>query len=371
MTYLLLLAALLGYHARRWQRAQPRQETATPLVTPLAAPLPLGCPDNEAPKVSFLVPAWNAAEDIAGFVEAYRALSYPRKELLLCVGGKDDSLKLAQSYAGGSIRVLEQFPGEGKQRALAKSFAESTGSIIYLTDIDCRPDTRSFRRLLEPIVSGRESVVTGASVPLEEQYTVGAVVVHWAVERKAAGSKPRPIDGLLGRNCAVTREAVEAVHSFRYEAPTGTDYRMAQLLQAQGHRIWFEPESAVKTAFAWPPAVYMRKQARWLRNVILYAERPRQAAEFRGALVVLAAPYGFLLLLALSLVSGSFLPGFVALLLLLHGTLNRLHYVHETLAARHLRSAVVPGSVLDLFATLTAGLYASLTLLTPSLRKQW
>lgn len=360
MNYSLLLAVLLAYHVWRWLRTRPQQDTVAPQWFPA----------SDAPNVSFLVPAWNAEDDIAGFVEAFLALRYPHKELILCVGGKDDGLKVAERYKGGNVKVLEQLPGEGKQRALAKSFSESTGSVIYLTDIDCRLDTESVWKLLEPIVSGRESVVTGTSVPLEDQCAVGAVVVHWAVERKAAGTRARPTDGLLGRNCAVTREAVNAVHSFRYEAPTGTDYRMAQLLQAQGHRIWFEPQSAVKTAFAWPLGVYTRKQARWLRNVVLYAERPRQAAEFWGALVVLAAPYGFFVLFALSLVAGSFVPSFVALLLL-HGVLNRLHYVHETLAARHLRSAVLPGSVLNLFATLAAGFYASVTLLTPALRRQW
>ena len=361
MIYSLLLTALLAYHLWRWLRARPRQD----------AEAPLWFPDSDAPDVSFLVPAWNAADDIVGFIEAFLALRYPHKELILCVGGKDDGLKVAERFKGGNVKVLEQLPGEGKQRALAKSFAACRGSIIYLTDIDCRPDTGSVRKILEPIVSGKESVVTGTSYPLLEQHNVGAVLVHWAVERKAAGSQPRPIDGLLGRNCAVTREAVEAIGAFSYEVPTGTDYRMAQRLQAQGYRIWFEPASDVQTAFAWPIGVYMRKQARWLRNVILYAERPRQAAEYRGALIVLAAPYAFLLLFALSFALQSPFPAFVALLLLLHAILNRWHYVHETLAARYLRAAIVPGSVLNLFATLAAGVYASVTLLTPSLRKQW
>lgn len=361
MNYSLLLAVLLAYHVWRWLRTRPQQDAAVPQWFPA----------SDAPNVSFLVPAWNAEDDIAGFVEAFLALRYPHKELILCVGGKDGGLKVAEHFKGGNVKVLEQLPGEGKQRALAKSFSESTGSVIYLTDIDCRLDTESVWKLLEPIVSGRESVVTGTSYPLTEQHKVGAVLVHWAVERKAAGSQARPVDGLLGRNCAVTREAVEAIGAFSQNVPTGTDYRMAQRLQTQGHRIWFEPASNVQTAFAWPFAVYMRKQARWLRNVILYAERPRQAAEYRGALIVLAAPYAFLFLFALSFALQNFFPAFIALMLLLHATINRWHYVHETLAARYLRATIVPGSVLNLFATLAAGIYASVTLVTPSLRRQW
>lgn len=359
--YLALVAALLIYHGWRWVRAEPLPEAAE---TP-------GGPAADAPLVSFLVPAWNAADDVAGFVEAFLELGYPHKELILCVGGRDGGFKVAQSFRGDGVKVLEQRPGEGKQRALAKSFLESRGRVIYLTDIDCRLDTASVWRVLEPIIGGREAVVTGLSHPLAYQREVGAVLVHWAVERKAAGLRARPVDGLLGRNCAVTREAVKAIGAFTHEAPTGTDYRMAQRLQAQGYRIWFEPASDVPTAFAWPWAVYVRKQARWLRNVILYAELPRQAAEYGGALFVLATPYVLMSLFLASLVFGSAVPAFLGLLLLLHATLNRWHYVHETLAARYLRVAIVPGSLFNLLATLAAGIYTSVTLLTPALRKQW
>lgn len=360
MSYLVLLAVFLVLHAYLWLRARPYREAASPAEY-----------TNATPKLSFLVPAWNAAADISEFVSAFHAVRYPDKELLLCAGGADRSLEIAQSYAGPQIRVLEQRAGEGKQGALMACFAASCGEIIYLTDIDCRPDTKSVLQVLEPILSGQEAVVTGSSVPLETQRSIAAVLAHWAVVRKAAGLKPRYIDGLLGRNCAVTREAVEAIGGFRYDALTGTDYRMAQELHRRGFRIWLEPRSEVQTAFAWPFGSYVRKRGRWLRNVILYAERPRQRTELRGAAIVLATPFGLLFLLASTALLQHPLPAFLALLLLLHGVLNRLRYAREALRSRYLRPALVFGSALNLLGTLAAGVYAAVTLLNPSLRKQW
>lgn len=360
MLYLLLALLFIVYHAYLWYKAKPYQK-------PESVALNL----ERAPMVSILVPAWNAAQDIAEFIDSFHALKYPNKELILCAGGSDGSLELARKKADASILVLEQIKGEGKQKSLAKSFARSHGNIIYLTDIDCRLDDESFGRVLKPILGGKEAVVTGSSMPLPKQHTIGAVLIHWATVRKAAGLRPRYIDGVLGRNCAATRTAVENINGFNFDAPTGTDYRMAQELTKHGYKIWFEPMSEVQTEFAWPLGTYVRKRARWLRNVILYAERPRQLAELKGVAINLAIPFALLFLFILSIILMQGLPAFLSVLLILHGALNRLRYVHEMLPPKYLRLTLLPGSLENLFGTFAAGVYAATTLLSPSLRKQW
>jgi cellulose synthase/poly-beta-1,6-N-acetylglucosamine synthase-like glycosyltransferase len=360
MLYLLLTLLFVAYHVYQWYKAKPYQK-------PESVDLNL----EQAPIVSILVPAWNAAQDIAEFIDSFHALQYPNKELILCAGGSDGSLELARKKASSSILVLEQIKGEGKQKALAKSFARSHGEIIYLTDIDCRLDDESLARVLKPILDGKEAVVTGSSMPLVTQHTIGAVLIHWATVRKAAGLKPRYLDGVLGRNCAATRTAIKTINGFNFDAPTGTDYRMAQQLTKHGYKIWFEPTSEVQTEFAWPLGTYVRKRARWLRNVILYAERPRQLAELKGVVVNLAIPFALLFLFILSLILMHPLPAFLSALLILHGTLNRLRYVREMLPPRYLRLTLLPGSLENLFGTFAAGVYAATTLLSPKLRKQW
>jgi cellulose synthase/poly-beta-1,6-N-acetylglucosamine synthase-like glycosyltransferase len=360
MLYLLLALLFIAYHVFLWYKAKPYQKAAS-------VDLKL----ENAPRVSILVPAWNAAQDIPEFISSFHALAYPNKELILCAGGSDSSLELARKKADSSILVLEQINGEGKQKALAKSFARSHGQIIYLTDIDCRMDNESFQRVLNPILEGKEAVVTGSSMPLASQHTIGAVLIHWATVRKAAGLKARYIDGVLGRNCAATRTSIETISGFNFDAPTGTDYRMAQELTRHGYKIWFEPRSEVQTEFAWPLGTYVRKRARWLRNVILYAERPRQLTELKGVVINLVIPFALVFLFILSVVLMQGLPAFLSLLLILHGTLNRLRYVREMLPSKYLRLMLLPGSLENLFGTFAAGVYAATTLLSPSLRKQW
>lgn len=365
--YGLILLVFALYHLRAWGRVKLRAYPQRSAGTLARQPL-----------VSFLVPAWQAAPDIVPFIEAFRALSYSNKSLILCVGGSDDSLSLARQHAGTDITVLEQPPGMGKQKSLQLCYEASRGDIIYLTDIDCRVEDESFTKVLEPVLTGREQVVTGSSKPTSAQQTVGAVLVHWALVRKAEGVQGGYVKGILGRNCALTRAAAEAVGGFNFDAPTGTDYRLAQVLSERGFRIWREPSSEVPTEYAWPLTSYIRKRARWVRNILLFAERPTQNAEFLNALSVVLVPLAMVLavfasgLLSVWLPLGlALFPLFVVLLMLAHGTLNRLGYLRETLGGKYLRPRTVRGALVNWIGQLAAGLYALYTWVVPGLRKQW
>ena len=91
-------------HACLWSRVKPLPEH--PAVD--------WVPDPDSPRVSFLVPAWNAEHHIPAFVETYRSLVYPDKELIMCAGGDDKSLEIAMSFAARDVKVIEQLHGDGR-----------------------------------------------------------------------------------------------------------------------------------------------------------------------------------------------------------------------------------------------------------------
>ena len=88
-------------------------------------PRPMGAPTG--PRTSVLAAAWNEADMIREHIEAFVRLRYPDKQLVLCAGGSDDTLAIAQEFASDRIVVLEQRAGEGKQRALGRCFDYATG----------------------------------------------------------------------------------------------------------------------------------------------------------------------------------------------------------------------------------------------------
>ena len=119
------------------------------------------------PLVSLLVAAWNEEHNIHPFLNSFLKLAYSNKELILIAGGDDKTYARASSLEHPQIILLEQQKGEGKFRALKRGLNLAKGSIIYLTDADCRLTTEVFFSVVEPIIKEKESIVTGRFRPLE------------------------------------------------------------------------------------------------------------------------------------------------------------------------------------------------------------
>lgn len=276
----LLLAGLAGvvaYNMQRWprDRALARRLRAEPPAAPRLA---------RAPQVSALVAAWNEATNIDAHLQSFLALSYPDIELILCAGGSDDTLARARRYAGERVIVLEQHPGEGKQRALARCFAHASGAVIYLTDADCWFDDTALGLLLAEIVNQGEQAATGRFAPLPGLRRRPFVANQWAVDTYARAHSGPYVGGLIGRNAALTRTALEQSGALQADVPIGTDYYLARRLIAQGRRIRYVHASATPTDCHTRLRPYLRQQTRWLRNIVVHGRRFQAHAEVAGAL---------------------------------------------------------------------------------------
>ncbi|HEX2037877.1 MAG TPA: glycosyltransferase [Chloroflexota bacterium] len=279
---LILGAGAVGlaiYNARRWAADRA---LAARLQAALADAVP---PLTGTPRVSILVAAWNEAAFLERHIRSVLALRYPNKEYVLCAGGSDGTLEIARRYAGSGVIVLEQRAGEGKQRALQQAYREASGAIIFLTDADCLLDDAGFERALEPIINGSEAATTGSSMPLAEQRGGSDFALYqWAVQQYSLANQPPYGEGLLGRNAAIRRDALEAAGAFSAPVPTGTDYHLAKALLRRGYRIRSVPASLVATPYATAWSRYARQQRRWLRNVTLLGARFGAWHEVRASL---------------------------------------------------------------------------------------
>jgi hypothetical protein len=207
--------------------------------------------------------------------------------------------------------VLEQQPGEGKQRALARCLAASIGEIVVLTDADCLLSDGQLESLVAPIASGEFDVATGYSEPWAEQRGIAMVSYQWLSE---LGARPGAVNvpGVLGRNCAVRRSVVEKLRAFDAPAPTGTDYVLGQLLRRAGYPVRSVPDSSVLTRFPETVGTYLSTWRRWIKNILVHAPRLGDRRETRAVLVtvglaaataggIVLAPFTGLLSLAASL----------------------------------------------------------------------
>jgi cellulose synthase/poly-beta-1,6-N-acetylglucosamine synthase-like glycosyltransferase len=227
-------------------------------------------------------------------------LRYPSKELILCAGGQDGTYEIARQYTGAQVMVLEQQPGEGKQRALQRCFERATGRLVFLTDADCLLDEESFTRTIAPLLEDSECVTTGISRPLQGQQDSPFVIYQWCVDTYAAARHGEYIYGVLGRNCALKRDALDEIGGFRAEVRTGTDYYMAKLLLKHGYRIRYVRDSTIQTEYAETFSSYVRRQPRWLRNLVVHGRRFNAPGEVWASLrsslvglVMLLLPFSF------------------------------------------------------------------------------
>ncbi|MBV9357766.1 MAG: glycosyltransferase family 2 protein, partial [Chloroflexi bacterium] len=224
--------------------------------------------------MSLVVAAWNEAAVVERHIESVQRLRYPFIQHVVCAGGSDETYRLALRRAGRRTVVLEQQPGEGKQRALRRAYGQASGDIIFLTDADCVLGDDSFERTLEPVLRGEADAATGDSLPLAEQLATRPFVTYQGAAQVYAGAHAGPIvESLLGRNAAVRRSVLDEVGAFDLEAPTGTDYVLGKALRARGHVIRHVPESLMRSEYPVGVLAYQRQQRRWLRNVLVLGSR--------------------------------------------------------------------------------------------------
>jgi cellulose synthase/poly-beta-1,6-N-acetylglucosamine synthase-like glycosyltransferase len=366
---LLLVAGFAGlawHNWRLWQRDQAQsagqQAESLPAFTAWPA----------TPRVSILVAAWNEAGNIEAHIRSFLDLSYPNTELILCAGGADDTYDLACRMDGPRVMVLEQKPGEGKQQALQTCLAHAGGSIILLSDADCLFSDTAFLRLIEPIVLGAVEVVTGVSEPRTDQRDNSFVQYQWFGDVAWSSRMPSIVDGVLGRNCALSRDALDAVGGFKAPARTGTDYLLSRLLAEAGYQIAAVPHSRIATEYPASSSAYLRMWRRWNKNLLIHGLRYRARKDVQGVLSACAL-YGTVFLAPLATPLFGAAAWGTSLLLFSAAVANRVRRL--ALGARLTGVRVSAKTLLGLpFYTcldMLAVLLALRDALSPRLRSRW
>lgn len=322
-----VIFAVLVLQAARWQ-ATPPAVALSEAVDPDASSLL---------SVTFLVAAWNAEDDIGAFISCFHALNLSDKQLVLCAGGTDDTLKRAVSYASKDVTVLVQHSGEDKQHALAKGMAAARGDIIFLTDVDCRPANSSVFPLLRHVQLHPDEAATGSVRPLERQTDKNFVAMQWAVRERSNPPHGATVEGLDGRNSAIYRGLLGSSGGLNTPATSGTDYTLAKELIKCGVTIRHIASSKMETEFPESLRVYIKKQARWLRNVYVLGRKYDAVHESRAVARTLAFPISVLVLVA----SGFFNAAlwWAVLCLVLYSATNRMLYLKTIRRSRALMSA--------------------------------
>ncbi len=115
------------------------------------------------PRVSFVIPAFNEAADLAETVRGVLEVDYPDFEVVVIDDCSTDGTLavLAPFVAQGRIRLVRKRVNEGKAMALNDALPVCTGELLFVMDADAIPDRDILKVMVPHFRSPRVAGVTG------------------------------------------------------------------------------------------------------------------------------------------------------------------------------------------------------------------
>ena len=117
-------------------------------------------------RLSIIVPVYNEARTVRAVIDRLLAidLPVPREILVVDDGSTDGTGEVLDSAAreGLPVTVIRMPQNGGKGTAIRTGLARATGTIVAIQDADLELDPAQLATLVQPIASGRATVVYGS-----------------------------------------------------------------------------------------------------------------------------------------------------------------------------------------------------------------
>lgn len=116
------------------------------------------------PRLSVLMPALNEERTLERVLDAVLASPVDLEVVLVDDGSTDRTWEIMQASAAADPRVSAHTHdrNRGKGAAVRTALAHAAGEVVLIQDADLEYDPSDYPRLLEPIQSGRATVVYGS-----------------------------------------------------------------------------------------------------------------------------------------------------------------------------------------------------------------
>jgi glycosyltransferase involved in cell wall biosynthesis len=116
------------------------------------------------PFLSVLMPALNEERTLSTVLDAVLESPVDLEVVLVDDGSTDGTWEMMSARAGSDprVRAFRHEVNGGKGAAIRTALREASGTVVLIQDADLEYDPADYPRLLEPIRSGRASVVYGS-----------------------------------------------------------------------------------------------------------------------------------------------------------------------------------------------------------------
>ncbi len=231
------------------------------------------------PKVSVVIPCYNAKRTIGLTLQALIQQTYPGPTEIIVVddGSSDQTFELIRSFP--DVIYIHQ-ENQGPAVARNRGFRASSGEFVFFTDSDCIPEPRWIEKCLSGFQNSDIAVVCGSYGIANPEYML-ARCIHQEILYRHQYLMPDFPKAFGSYNFCVRRKVFEAVSGFSetYRNPSGEDNDLSYKILRTGARIYFSRHCYVEHFFPTRVGKYLREQFRhgfW--RVPVYLEHPQMAA---------------------------------------------------------------------------------------------
>jgi O-antigen biosynthesis protein len=244
-----------------------------------AAPLPPSL--KRTPKVSIVVPAYNASATIDACLESLKHLNYPDYETIVVDDGSTDSTATFAEQAGARTLKLEH---RGLAAARNAGAEAATGEIVAYIDADAYADRDWLYFLVETITRRGAAAAGGPNfAPEPQSATAAALAVAPGIPREVRAGDDR-LSQVCGCNMAITKAALTKIGGFDEMFTTaGDDTDLSWRLTDAGELLAFAPGAVVIHKRRATLRGYLKQQRGYgTGEGLLHRKYPRRRASADG-----------------------------------------------------------------------------------------
>lgn len=134
--------------------------------------------DEEAPKVSIIVPTKNEELVIGRCLNGLIDLDYPKDKLeIIVVDGNsaDGTCTICSEFSAmypGTFKIVREKESRGKPAALNLALTYATGDIVGVFDADSLPEKDTLRKVAEYFSDGKVNALQGRTTSLNERHNL-------------------------------------------------------------------------------------------------------------------------------------------------------------------------------------------------------
>ena len=190
---------------------------------------------NASPRVSVVIPVFNAEKTLQGCLSAVVSQEFPKEHYEVIVvdnGSSDGTWSLIQSY-GSQVHGLQESKVQSSYAARNAGVRASRGALIAFTDADCVPDARWLSHLVANFENQRAGCVAGEILSYNPVTSVEKFAARTGVlrQRKTLNHPYRPY--AVTANVAYRRKVFEQIGLFNSSLKSGGDGDLSWRMQEQ------------------------------------------------------------------------------------------------------------------------------------------